>query len=173
MARSRRRGGTNVAPPAEEPVSSNGSSRLRKSPGRSYGSHREWLLARHGSVCAYCGTRVPEETITLDHVRPRRGQSAYDRRDNLVLACKRCNTIKADKPFLVFLLAQRSRAERLLRYGDHLSDGIKDILRHMVGDLPPLPEVAPQTTSREQRPVFGPPDDDESPYREESPYLSA
>jgi len=45
----------------------------------------------------------------------RKGQSAYDRRDNLVLACKRCNTAKADKPFLVFLLAQRSRAERLLR----------------------------------------------------------
>ena len=75
VARNRRRGGTNVAPPADEPGSSNGSSSgLRKSAGRSYGSHREWLLARHGSVCAYCGTRVPEETITLDHVR-----TAYDR----------------------------------------------------------------------------------------------
>jgi hypothetical protein len=67
----------------------------------------------------------------------------------------------------VFLLAQRSRAERLLRYGDHLSDGIKDILRHMVGDLPPLAEpVKPPRTT------YGP-DDDESPYREESPYTSA
>ena len=106
-------------------------------------------------------------SLTLDHVTPRKGQSAYDRRDNLVLACKRCNTSKADKPFLVFLLAQRSRAERLMRYGDHLSDGIKDILRHMVGDLPPLPEEA-----KPPRPVYGP-DDDESPYREESPYFRA
>lgn len=105
-------------------------------------------------------------SLTLDHVTPRKGQSAYDRRDNLVLACKRCNAAKADKPFLVFLLAQRSRAERLLRYGDHLSDGIKDILRHMVGDLPPLPAPA------EARVIYGP-DDGESPYREESPYLSA
>jgi len=105
-------------------------------------------------------------------VTPRKGQSAYDRRDNLVLACKRCNTAKADKPFLVFLLAQRSRAERLLRYGDHLSDGIKDILRHMVGDLPPLPEPEPAKVKKAAKKKFGP-DDDESPYREESPYLTA
>jgi 5-methylcytosine-specific restriction endonuclease McrA len=107
-------------------------------------------------------------SLTLDHVTPRKGQTAYDRRDNLVLACKRCNTAKADKPFLVFLLAQRSRAERLLRYGDHLSDGIKDILRHMVGDLAPLPEPP-----RKKERFTNGPDDDESPYREESPYLTS
>ncbi|MBL8959382.1 MAG: HNH endonuclease, partial [Gemmatimonadetes bacterium] len=48
--------------------------------------------------------------MTLDHVTPRRGQTAYDRRDNLVLCCKRCNSAKADKPFMVYLLAQRTRA---------------------------------------------------------------
>lgn len=138
MARSRRRGGTNVAPPAEEPVSTNGSSRLRKSPGRSYGSHREWLLARHGSVCAYCGTRVPEETITLDHVRPRRGQSAYDRPDNLVLACRPCNAAKADTPFLAFLMAKRARGVFLLHYGDHLSEPLLALARH-ASERPILP----------------------------------
>lgn len=132
-----------------------------------YGETREWLLKSHGPICAYCGVKYAPRSLTLDHVTPRKGQSAYDRRDNLVLACKRCNTAKADKPFLVFLLAQRSRAERLLRYGDHLSDGIKDILRHMVGDLPPLPDA-----ERPARVVYGP-DDGESPYREESPYLRA
>lgn len=130
MARSRRRGGTNVAPPAEQPGSTNGSSRLRRSPGRSYGSHREWLLAQHGSVCAYCGTRVPEETITLDHVRPRRGQSAYDRPDNLVLACRPCNAAKADTPLLAFLMAKRSRGVFLLHYGEHLSEPLRDLARH-------------------------------------------
>ena len=138
MARSRRRGGTNVAPPAEEPASTNGSSRLRRSPGRSYGSHREWLLARHGSVCAYCGTRVPEETITLDHVRPRRGQSAYDRPDNLVLACRPCNAAKADTPFLAFLMAKRSRGVFLLHYGDHLSEPLLALARH-ASERPILP----------------------------------
>jgi 5-methylcytosine-specific restriction endonuclease McrA len=116
-----------------------------------------------------CGVTYSPRSLTLDHVTPRKGQSAYDRRDNLVLACKRCNTAKADKPFLVFLLAQRTRAERLLRYGDHLSEGIKDILRHMVGDLPPLPpETAPPKAPRKK---YGQSPDDESPYREESPYL--
>ena len=36
-------------------------------------------------MCAYCGITRPTDLITLDHVRPRRGQSAYDRPDNLVL----------------------------------------------------------------------------------------
>lgn len=138
MARSRRRGGTNVAPPKEEPDNTDGSIALRKSPGRSYGSHREWLLARHGSVCAYCGTRVPEETITLDHVRPRRGQSAYDRSDNLVLACRPCNSAKADAPLLAFLMAKRSRGVFLLHYGEHLSGPLKDLARN-ASERPLLP----------------------------------
>jgi len=134
-----------------------------------YAETRAWLLKSHGPICAYCGVTYSPRSLTLDHVTPRKGQSAYDRRDNLVLACKRCNTAKADKPFLVFLLAQRTRAERLLRYGDHLSDGIKDILRHMVGDLAPLPEAAP---ARAPRKKYGA-DDEDSPYSEESPYLRA
>lgn len=113
--------------------------------------------------------------MTLDHVTPRKGQSAYDRRDNLVLACKRCNTAKADKPFMVYLLAQRSRAEHLLRYGEHLSGGILELLRHMVGDLPPLPAppVAPAKAAkaRPKRHVYGGSHDEESPYKDhDDPY---
>jgi hypothetical protein len=102
---------------------------LRRSAGRSYQGHREWLLSLHGPVCAYCGQRTPPETITLDHVRPRRGQSAYDRPDNLVLSCRECNSAKADMPFLAFLLARRSRGVYLLHYGDHLSEPIKELAR--------------------------------------------
>jgi 5-methylcytosine-specific restriction endonuclease McrA len=72
-------------------------------------------------VCAYCGERFAEATMTLDHVAPRRGQTAYDRRDNLVLACKVCNAAKRDLAPIAFLLARRSRAANLLRYGAHLS----------------------------------------------------
>src|SRR5688500_5081295 len=137
-----------------------------------YSETRDWLLKSHGPICAYCGVKSTPRSLTLDHVTPRKGQSAYDRRDNLVLACKRCNTAKADKPFLVFLLAQRSRAERLLRYGDHLSDGIKDILRHMVGDLPPLPEAEAKKKQPARKKYGSTSDDEDSPYREESPYYS-
>ncbi len=141
MARSRRRGGTAVAPPVEE-EEVEGTARkgggLRRSAGRSYGSHREWLLAHHGSVCAYCGTRVPAETITLDHVRPRRGQSAYDRADNLVLACRPCNAAKADTPLMAFLMARRARGVFLLHYGEHLSEPLKQLARQ-ASERPLLP----------------------------------
>jgi hypothetical protein len=72
-------------------------------------SHRDWLLGLHGPVCAYCGTETSDEVITLDHVRPRRGQTAYDRPDNLVLACRDCNAAKADTPLVAFLMQRRSR----------------------------------------------------------------
>jgi len=89
-------------------------------------------MAVHGPVCAYCGATARPEDITLDHVYPRRGQSAYDRPDNLVLACKTCNSAKADMPFLAFILARRSRGVFLLHYGEHLSEGIKDTVRGLV-----------------------------------------
>ena len=80
-----------------------------------YAETKRWLIQQHGPVCAYCGRRVPATTITLDHVAPRRGQSAYDRRDNLVLACTDCNGAKADMPILAFLLRKRERASMLRR----------------------------------------------------------
>ena len=70
--------------------------------------------------------------MTLDHVAPRRGQSAYDRRDNLVLACPECNAAKRDMAPIAFLLARRSRAVSLLRYGRHLSPMLIDLARSLV-----------------------------------------
>ena len=140
-----------------------------------YAETRTWLLKTHGPVCAYCGVTYPARELTLDHVTPRRGQSAYDRRDNLVLACKRCNAAKADKPFLAWVLGARARAQHLLSYGQHLSEGILDLLRPIVGPdfVPSPPKVAPQkkTRSRSRKAVLPPIDDDgTSPYDEPSPY---
>jgi 5-methylcytosine-specific restriction endonuclease McrA len=101
---------------------------------RAYSDTRQWLLDRHGPVCAYCGLRHEPDLITLDHVTPRRGQTAYDRRDNLVLACKRCNGKKADTPILAFLLERRERAASLLRYGLHLSPMLVDLARQIAGE---------------------------------------
>lgn len=97
---------------------------------------REWLLHRHGPHCAYCGRKVAKATITLDHVTPRRGQTAYDRRDNLVLCCKSCNSAKADAPILKFLLANRERAKNLVRYGKHLSPLLVALARDLAGPGP-------------------------------------
>lgn len=98
-----------------------------------YVDTRHWLLDQHGPVCAYCARRCDPTDITLDHVTPRRGMTAYDRRDNLVLACTRCNGLKADKPILVFLLAQRERAANMLRYGQHLSPMLIEVAEQVAG----------------------------------------
>jgi len=102
-------------------------------------SHREWLLAQHGPVCAYCGTETSAEVITLDHVRPRRGQTAYDRGDNLVLACRDCNAAKADTPLVAFLMQRRSRGVFLLHYGEHLSEPLRELARQ-ASERPMLPK---------------------------------
>jgi hypothetical protein len=86
--------------------------------------------------------------MTLDHVAPRRGQSAYDRRDNLVLACPGCNMAKRDLAPLAFLLGSKGRAANLLRYGAHLSAMLVALAQSIV----------PAASSV--------PDDDESPYRD-------
>jgi hypothetical protein len=70
--------------------------------------------------------------MTLDHVAPRRGQTAYDRRDNLVLACPGCNMVKRDQSPLAFLLGSRIRAVNLLKYGGHLSQMLVDMARSLV-----------------------------------------
>jgi len=105
-------------------------------------------------VCAYCERKFKPSVMTLDHVAPRRGQSAYDRRDNLVLACPECNAAKRDMAPLSFLLARRSRAASLLRYGAHLSPMLVDLARSLV---PPGAEIGPIDRLDDD-------DDGDSPY---------
>ena len=96
-------------------------------------AHRQWLIDRYGPICAYCGTDIDVNRTTLDHVYPRKGQTAYDRPDNLVIACQACNSAKADTPFIAFVAQKRSRGVFLLHYGDHLSDWVKDMVRQASG----------------------------------------
>jgi HNH endonuclease len=103
---------------------------------------RRWLLERHGSVCAYCQRRVDPDLITLDHATPRRGKTAYDRRDNLLLCCPECNAKKKDQSFLAFLLQRRERAASVVRYGQHLSP----MLLHMAKEI-----AGPEAVARAER----------------------
>ena len=121
---------------------------------------RAWLLRHYGPHCAYCGHKYPARAMTLDHVAPRRGQNAYDRRDNLVLACAACNAAKRDQSPLAFLLAMRSRAANLLKYGAHLSAGLLHLARPLVKHAPAVAEP------KKARHRWGPAgDDEESPYK--------
>jgi hypothetical protein len=137
-----------------------------------YTETRRWLLEQFGPVCAYCERLVSERTITLDHVTPRRGLTAYDRRDNLVLCCKTCNAAKADKPILAFLLGNRARVIALYKYGQHLSHQLVEMVKDLLpaGERPALPRApasakAKSAAKRKKWAELHPHDaDDSSPY---------
>lgn len=98
--------------------------------------------------------------MTLDHVAPRRGQRAYDRRDNLVLACQSCNMKKRDLAPLAFLLGARARAVNLLKFGAHLSTGLIELARSLIPGGAPAGDNGPR---RDKWGELVDPDED-SPY---------
>ena len=123
---------------------------------------RAWLLKEYGPHCAYCGSKFSARVMTLDHVAPRRGQTAYDRRDNLVLCCRGCNAAKRDMAPLAFLLAVKTRAANLVRFGAHLSEGLLALARPLVRGVANADADVPQSS----RITWGTDDDEESPYRD-------
>ena len=134
-----------------------------------YTETRRWLLDRFGPTCAYCERKVAERTITLDHVTPRRGQTAYDRRDNLVLCCKSCNALKADTPILAFLLRNRARVVALFKYGQHLSHQLVEMVKDLIppDEWPAIPAPLPRKNGprrKSSRELFGPDPGGPSPY---------
>lgn len=54
------------------------------------------LFRRDGSLCMYCGGSFPERQLTRDHVKPI-SQGGRDRWNNVVAACKSCNTRKGGR----------------------------------------------------------------------------
>ncbi|MEU4493093.1 RNA-guided endonuclease IscB [Streptomyces sp. NPDC023998] len=72
---------------------------------------REYLLAKWGRSCAYCGaTGVP---LNIDHVRPR-SRGGSNRISNLVLACISCNQAKGATPVTEFLARRPDRLATIL-----------------------------------------------------------
>lgn len=92
---------------------------------RSDRKHRlqQSLIARDGKVCHYCGRPLQdsisgynEDGISLDHVVPQ-ANGGPDSIDNLVLACRRCNSKKKDKHYQEFRLAIETDAVILFLMG--------------------------------------------------------
>lgn len=57
---------------------------------------REGILERDECVCQYCGRKFAENELTIDHVIPRErgGRNTWE---NLVTACRQCNSLKANR----------------------------------------------------------------------------
>lgn len=65
-------------------------------PRRSLRLNRHSVLARDEHRCQYCGRRLPNSQLSLDHVIPRRlgGKTTWD---NVVCACLGCNVKKGGR----------------------------------------------------------------------------
>jgi 5-methylcytosine-specific restriction endonuclease McrA len=55
------------------------------------------LFQRDRHTCMYCGDSFPASLLTRDHVVPR-SQGGGDSWENVVTACRACNTRKGDQP---------------------------------------------------------------------------
>ncbi|MFC4896296.1 RNA-guided endonuclease IscB [Streptosporangium amethystogenes subsp. fukuiense] len=73
---------------------------------------REYLLAKWGRACAYCGASgVP---LNLDHIHPR-SRGGSDRISNLTLACIGCNQTKNATPVQEFLKDKPALLAKILK----------------------------------------------------------
>jgi len=70
------------------------------------------IYLRDGMACCYCGATVEDGAmLTLDHIEPHHnGGSNHE--SNLVTACRRCNSSRADRPVAEF-------AQAVAEYLDH------------------------------------------------------
>lgn len=57
---------------------------------------RRNVFLRDAHTCQYCGKKLPEEELNLDHVMPR-DKGGITSWENIVTSCFRCNTRKANK----------------------------------------------------------------------------
>jgi 5-methylcytosine-specific restriction endonuclease McrA len=78
-------------------------------------SLRRRIFRRDGFRCVYCGTILPVESLTLDHVQPRmRGGDQSE--GNIVTSCQTCNAEKGATSAWAFLADRPEQRANFLRY---------------------------------------------------------
>lgn len=74
---------------------------------------RDRIYRRDRFCCVYCGTELPAEELTLDHVEPRmRGGDASE--GNLVTCCRACNAAKGGEAAWSYLARHADVRTRFL-----------------------------------------------------------
>jgi hypothetical protein len=89
------------------------------------------LYVRDGLACCYCGASVEDGTqLSLDHIIPH-CQGGNNKNENLVTACKRCNSSRGDRPVDVFCDAVAGYLNHGVT-GDQIMAHIADVLQRPV-----------------------------------------
>ena len=84
-----------------------------------------------GRRCVYCATALDFETATLDHVYPLSHGGAHTP-GNVVLACTRCNRLKADRLPGEFFAAFPWAGANFMRYARTVHRALKRAARRAV-----------------------------------------
>lgn len=78
---------------------------------------RDRIFRRDAYRCVYCGTVLPPEELSVDHVEPRvKGGDGSE--GNLVTSCLACNRAKGGMTAWAFLRRQPALRENFLRHAD-------------------------------------------------------
>ena len=73
--------------------------RREKAKARELRKSRWWQQKTSSGICYFCGEKFPPKELTMDHLVPL-ALGGTSNKDNLVPACKECNTKKkASLPF--------------------------------------------------------------------------
>ena len=84
-----------------------------------------------GRRCVYCATTLDFETATLDHVYPLSHGGAHTP-GNVVLACVRCNRLKADRLPAEFFALHPWAGANFMRYARTVHRALKRAARRAV-----------------------------------------
>lgn len=80
-----------VKEPDEVPLFNDGNKQTKK----------QKVLVKNNGHCAYCGTPLTEDTMTIDHIVPKK-QGGTKALSNCYAACQRCNSLKSNKSLKQF-----------------------------------------------------------------------
>jgi len=64
-----------------------------------------YLVDVFGYVCCYCGKKLNQKTLTLDHIMPRQSGGS-NRISNILLACRTCNSTKGANTVGQFIVGE-------------------------------------------------------------------
>lgn len=76
----------------------------RKKYTSNYKKFRKKLLKEvHDSICVYCEKSLSKEDITLDHKTPLSKGGELKSKENIVISCQQCNSLKGDLTYEKFM----------------------------------------------------------------------
>ena len=92
---------------------------------------RKQIYVRDNHTCLYCGDSIYDTAdlvLTLDHIVPR-VLGGHNMQDNLVTACRECNSSKKDRPLKQFLQVLSDRGVDTTKIAKNIKNAVRRKLK--------------------------------------------